>query len=104
MNTRITYTHGTIEKTIVFPGTLTGSQKTDLVNNLDQGTFFNPQQVNVPSVTDHPAWHEMTTIEDTTDPATDTRSIHLVYTAIVATEWNPNTTEDLWTAPPTVIY
>jgi hypothetical protein len=99
MNTRIIYTAETANDndphaTIVLTGTLTVGQTADLVGNLDQGSNFIPAQLDLPAAggTPNTAWHSLLTIEQTDATATDPRSVHLLYTQIIATEWAPHDT------------
>lgn len=83
--------------TVVFAGTLTSAQKNDLVNNLDQGSHFIPEQISLPNARDEfstyyeddHVWNEILEINGTNAIPTDPRTIHAFYTQVVATEWDP---------------
>lgn len=111
-NTRLIYaargTHNRdSQRILIFSGTLTPAQKTDLVNNLDDGTNFIPDQVDLKNLTDTSTWHTMVCLDTTTDPATETRTIHTLYTQIVATDWRlpgPGEPSGLWSDAYTTTY
>jgi hypothetical protein len=82
---------------VVFAGHLTSDEKASIVNELDQGMFFIPEQVDLSNpreefenhYDDDHVWNEVLDIADTDDAPTDGRSITEFCDELRAVTWDP---------------